>query len=275
MRHAIALALLWLSVGAAAGDDTKLLWHATRYGLPPARRFEKHRAREELAQRGAEGLRLAMAHAHLEIPLLPEVLMELVAKLDPKDAAPTLLEFTASEHSATRRWAAYLLGFLPTPEYAPQIRPLLRDEVARGAALRTLGKWRDRASLPDMIDALRDEREVRRVVAANALRDVGAAEAAPALVAALGDPMFTVREAAARALVRIGRPAEPALLVAAPRAAGHQLRGIIRVLGQIRSRRALGTLKRLSRHADPWVRADAMEAMQSIRGSAAKSVEAE
>jgi ornithine cyclodeaminase/alanine dehydrogenase len=60
--------------------------------------------------------------------------------------------------------------------------------------VRTLGKWRDAASVPAIAPFLSDGKERRRAQAATALGDLGDPAAAGALIAALDDPVCTVRQ---------------------------------------------------------------------------------
>jgi HEAT repeat protein len=68
-------------------------------------------------------------------------------------------------------------------------------------------------TVADFADQLRSPHARRRIRAANSLGGFGAlaADAVPALVGALDDPIAPVRAAAANALARIGAAAEPAI----------------------------------------------------------------
>ena len=131
--------------------------------------------------------------------------------------------------------------------------------------MRTLGKWRVKKAAPEIIPFLRHPREVRRIAAVNALRDIGDASIVPELMPLLGDDMFTVREAAARALSTMGREAERALIEALPESKGAARRHIIRTLGVMKSRRGVKPIRRLLEDADPAVREDAGNALAAIR----------
>ncbi|HOW98685.1 MAG TPA: HEAT repeat domain-containing protein [Kiritimatiellia bacterium] len=255
-----------VALAALAGVDEDLLLDATRYGSTPSKRAVKEKARAELFSRGPDGLRLVMRHVHLENVGVQGFAFEMVQELGAR-AAPVLVEFLGDEQALTRQLAAWYLGFGDTPEYAAPVLELLSDEKACGAAMRTLGKWRVRAAVPAILPFTRHERETRRVVAINALRDIGDPAAIPALRDALNDPFFTVREAAARALASLGRPAEQALLRALPGAKGGVRRHMVRALGAMRSRRAAGALRKLFKAEDPFVREDAAEALDRIRGA--------
>lgn len=264
MRIGALMLSLVLSTLAAEPDEA-LLRDATRYGSTPEKRARKEKARAELDGRGADGLSLVMRYVHLENVGVQGLAFEMVGKLDGREAAPVLAEFLRSEEALTRQLAAWFLGFCATPEYADEVARLLTDERACGAAIRTLGKWKARAAVPGILPFVGHEKEPRRVAAINALRDIGDPRAIPVLLGALDDPYFTVREAAARALATLGRPAEKALLRALPGAGAPARRHIIRTLGAMRSRRAAGVLRRLLKDSDPFVRSDAAEALARIR----------
>jgi HEAT repeat protein len=199
--------------------------------------------------------------------------LELAGKLDAADAAPVLVAHLDAGHAATRKYAAYLLGFLDTPEHAAAVLPLLDDPEVRGAAVRTLGKWGCRAAVPSIIPLLAEEKEVRRVLAANALGAIGDTSAVPALVEALGDGRFTVRKAAARALVALGADAEEALRRALPGLAGKARLEAVEVLGHGGSWRTRRVLRRLLNDPDPVTRRRAARSLwRADPGGAARDL---
>ena len=108
-------------------------------------------------------------------------------------------------------------------------------------------------------------KEPRRVVAVNALRDIGDPAAIPALIGALGDARFTVRKAAARALVTFGTPAEKALIRAVPEGRGVAQREMVRALGELQAEPAEKALRRLLPDAAPALRRDVDEALRRLQ----------
>lgn len=269
----VALAATALSA-AAAGLSTnelgslsfdELFFHVQRYGTTREKRENKRLARGELRTRGADSLAYLVRHAHVTNIWYGITAEYLVRRLDAAQAAPVLLDALESEHDQVRRYAAYFLGYYECPEHAGRILPLLDEEDGAGAAIRTLGKWKDRGAVPRILPHLEHEKERRRVTAANALGSIGARQAVPGLVAALADPYFTVRRAAGRALVSIGKPAERALLgVAGDDASGIARREAIRTLGTMRSRRAVRPLRRLLKADDRALRGEAARALLAI-----------
>lgn len=220
---AVVGCLLAFDAQAVEGKDSLpgLLYDATRYANTPGRKEAKRLAREELKQQLPAALREAMAYVHGDNVGLQVLVMEWVQSGPAETVVPTLLEFAGHERPETRRMALYLLGFHDTPEHAGEVLPHLEDPVTRGSALRTLGKWKIQAARPAAEKWLVDGEERLRVVAANALRDLAEPGAIPALIQALDDPVFTVRNTAARALLSFGseavKPIEAARTSAAPR----------------------------------------------------------
>lgn len=255
---------LGFEVKTATFDD--LIFHAQRYGNTKEKRADKAEAEKELFARGPESLRQLMAKIHFENVGIAVLAQNMVLQMDTQAVAQVLAEFLGASEPAARKMAAFFLGLHDTPDYADRVVPLLADDKAAGAAIRTLGKWRAQAAVPQIIPFLKHEKEPRRVAAANALGEIGDPAAVPALVEALGDPFFTVREAAARALTKPELKAESALLEALPGSSGAARRHIVRVLGQLKSSAAVPLLERLHEDPDPAVRDDAARALAAIRG---------
>jgi HEAT repeat protein len=248
-------------------DD--LLWHAQRYGSTELKRENKRLAREELFARGPDALAYLMEHVHVRNVWIRILAQDLVRKHEGAACAPVLLRFLTAEREETRRFAAYLLGFCDTPEYAGHVVRLLSDDAAAGAAVRTLGKWRTTAAGPVIVSFLLHEKERRRVLAANALRDIGDVRAVSGLIHALNDPFFTVRKAANRALVSFGKQIEKPALAALTEAKGRRRRELVSVLAEIRSRKAIRPLRRMLAGEDAALREDAARALWTIDPGAA------
>ena len=215
MTTKINLFLLFLLPAVlAAGGTTdlksapmdELVYHAQRYGNTAERREMKARAREELFTRGADSLRYLMGQVHIENVMVQVLTQQIVEQLKAEEAAPVLLDFLDNPRARTRKLAAYFLGFYDTPQYADRVTPLLADDEAAGAAIRTLGKWHIKSAVPAIVPFLSHGKEARRIAAANALRDIGDPVPLPELEKALNDPYFTVRETAARAIRALKTP---------------------------------------------------------------------
>ena len=259
------LCLVAARMSPAASYD-ELIFDAQRYGNTEEKRAAKKVAWDELMARGPEALGEVMKRSQLENVMIGVLAQNMVEQMDPAQTAPILVQSLSSEYPRTRKLAAFFLGWHDTPQYADAVLPLLGDDEAAGAALRTLGKWHVKKAVPDVLPFLRHPREMRRIAGVNALRDIGDPVVVPELMPLLGDDYFTVREAAARALSTFGRPAEHALLEALPTSEGAARRHIIRTLGVMKSRRAAKPLRRLLKDPDPDIRQDVEEALTSITG---------
>jgi len=193
-----------IAVAAHGADLEKLLLDATRYGSTPEKRERKAAAREALLKHMPDSLRVAMKYIHGDNVGVNVITMEWVESQPDEVVIPVMLEFLADPKPETRRLAIFFLGFKNGAVHAEKIMTHLNDEETRGAVLRTLGKWKIASARAEMEKALGDKKERIRIVAANALRDAGDPAAIPALLGALEDPVFTVRHAAARAIIKLG-----------------------------------------------------------------------
>ena len=272
MRRLLLLTLAALaacSVRAEMSTNTSydaLFLAATRYGNTEARRAEKESAREELFRRGPATLREIMDRFHMENVMLQVLAVELVRdRLPGPEAASVLMEFQDDERLNVRRGATYLLGFCPPTDPPARLLTLLREDQTRNAALRTLGKWKVEEAHPEIRRLLREgEKERTRVLAANALREFGDKQDLSILIEALGDPVFTVRNTAARAIASFGRAAHRPLLKALPESTGVARRQIVRLLGELRVDSARRPLRRLLEDADTGLRTDAGRALREL-----------
>jgi HEAT repeat protein len=268
---------VWLCAGRVAAvepaglDATNaplesLLSWAQREGSTPLKRENREAARAELFARGPESMRFLLARMDWKNDTVHQLLYEMVlGRVGADTCTPVLVKSLGAESVDTRRGAAYFLGFVPASADVAPLLPLLEDELTAGAAARTLGKWKRAEAVPAILPLLRHEKEPRRVLAVNALRDIGDARAIPGLVEALNDPVFTVRKAAARALATFGEPAVEALLAAAPVSSGVARREMARTLGSMRARRAVPQLRTwLKDPEDAGLRRDAAVALRTI-----------
>lgn len=269
LAAADALASADTNVFHSAGFG-ELVYHLQRYGNTPERKAAKAAAAQELDSRGTNALDYLMGVAHIENIMVQVYTEHLVNVLRAEEAAPVLLAYVDSDRGRTRRLAVYWLGMHDTPQHADRILARLDDDEACGAAIRTLGKWRVRSAIGKIAPFVQDPKEPRRVMAVNALGDMDDARAVPALLSALDDPVFTVREAAQAALQRLGAKAAAEVFEAADTAQGTRLRHLVKVIGSLPSWRAGRALKRYLKSDDPEVRADAA-ALLRVRGSAGAS----
>jgi len=213
LGHILVLFVLSFSSVATARSLDDFLYDATRYGNTPERREAKRVARDELKERMPESLHAAMQYVHGDHVMLQVLVMEWVMEMPSGVIVPVLLEYVDHERVETRRVAIFFLGFHQTPEHSDRLFPHLEEEQTRGSVLRTLGKWKIPAARVHAEKWLDDGGERLRVVAANALRDIGDPAAIPALIQAFDDPVFTVRNTAARAVISMGEIAIPHLSI--------------------------------------------------------------
>lgn len=203
----LMLSLSVFSAGAESLDD--LLFAATRYGSTPLKREMKLAARAELSKQMPAALRAAMKYIHGDNIGINVIVMEWVMEWPDEVVIPVMLEGLDDPKPETRRMAIFFLGFKKGAEHAEKIIPHLDNDTTRGAAIRTLGKWKYAGVRGSAESTLLTGNERQRVVAANALRDLADPAAVPVLVRALEDPVFTVRNAAARAIVILGADSLP------------------------------------------------------------------
>ncbi|GBC98349.1 hypothetical protein HRbin17_00851 [bacterium HR17] len=136
------------------------------------------------------------------------------------------------------------------------------DPLQRWGALAALGETGDPRVAPVLLRALRDQSPDVRAVAAAALGKLRYRQAAPQLVRALGDPNERVQAHAEWALERLGDDALPALQKGAERSS---LRWrIFRLMGRLKTRRAVSTLLEGLKDPNPRVRAMAAWALGEI-----------
>jgi HEAT repeat protein len=134
-----------------------------------------------------------------------EALARAAAKMGSSAVTP-LLRALGSEHTESRRWAAFALGLIKDPKAVdPLIQKLgdSRSEVRKSVAL-ALGELGDSRAIQPLIGALAHRDLETRRAAVKALGSLGAEEATDALVKAVADQSDRVQLPAIRALARIG-----------------------------------------------------------------------
>jgi HEAT repeat protein len=105
-----------------------------------------------------------------------------------------------------------------------------------------LGRRRDRAALPYLIDILNSGNEVWAIPAAIVLGEERYSQAADALVDAIASNLPGLHRAAVQALEELGRPAVPALIRALQHSDDHVRWHAARALGKIRAPQAISAL---------------------------------
>ena len=245
----------------ATATFDELFFNVQRYATTPERRERKELSRQELKARGADSLSFYVEHAGVDNSWYFMLADEEVSLLPPEVGVPVLLRELDSRQPKAAETAAFFLGRYDRPEYAARLLPLLDNEDTAGVAVRTLGHWKIRNAVPLIAGYLHHPKERRRIGAANALRHIADPRAAPSLIEALGDPVFTVRKAAARALVAIGKESEAPILKAFPGAARTPQREMMSVLGALGSKAGARLMRPLLASNDVAVRDDAARAL--------------
>jgi HEAT repeat protein len=136
-----------------------------------------------------------------------------------------------------------------------------------------LGRMRSDAAVDALVDAMGDESEDVRMVAARSLAAIGDPEAVRLLISALADSSRWTASMVAADLLKMGPPVVPALIeIASTSESGHagaHEAGVtaVRVLGEIRDHRGAPVLiDLLSRARDLNVRARAAAALGTVGG---------
>lgn len=123
------------------------------------------------------------------------------------EAVPALLRLLAHDDWKIQRYAVGILHARKVREAVPGIEGCLshpRAEVREMAVLALSGRFRQPEILPRLIEILRWDKSAKvRLTAIKGLAKFDAVQAAEALVAALDDPVLTVRQRASSALFRL------------------------------------------------------------------------
>jgi hypothetical protein len=242
-------------IQAEALDMETLLYHATRYGNTPLRKDNKARARHEVRKRLPGSFSDIMNRLHADNIGLQVFAMELVRETGPRELVAEMTPYIFSENQDIAKVAVFFLSFKDAGHLAGRVRPLLSDETLRGVSMRALAAWNDKESAPAISAFLTSTNERIRIASANALRDLADPAQIPALVKALDDPVFTVRNAAARAVVTFLHQAVPYLEQALSEAGDVRLRRqLFRCLGVIGTAEASAAYHRAAQgESSPWV----------------------
>lgn len=206
-------------------------------------------------------------------------LEEILVKMGVPAVKPLTAAFTleAARIDVTRgaRLAATVLGRIGDPEPVGALAAAggHRDWKVRSAVAEALGLLARPQATPALVALLKDENEIVRKSAAVALGRIAVkADAAPrldpgtvdALIAAMGDPFYSVRESAQGALVAAGGPAVPKLVEEAVAGSGEARVLAAMALGMMKAKESTGKLRALVGSPDWVVRAYAIEALGRI-----------
>jgi HEAT repeat protein len=183
------------------------------------------------------------------------------------------------ERVDTTRGARLAAGILGRIGDGEAVAPLVEarghtDWKVRAAVAGALGRIAEPDAIPGLVELLSDANEIVRTSAAVGLARIAeagkggsaavAAQGLDALLAALADPYYSVRESAERTIVAVGKPAVDPLIELATGAKEPTRLVAIRTLGEIGNRDAVRTLRDLVRSESWTVAAYAAEALGKI-----------
>jgi HEAT repeat protein len=223
----------------------------------------------ELKQSGPSTLPYLLSRLDSPNVLVQAKTEELIDHLG-TNAVPFLIAgLEAAPNDEVARLCCYFLArFEAATNAIPRVLPLLARDKTRPVALYTLGHLRARAAVAPAVAALREERELARLRAAQALGRIGDRQAVPALLAALDDELWTVRYAAQDALVALGRsslgPLRAAWAKAPPRARPH----LLDALAKLGDRRAVAWAEQFYAQDDPLVRTARRNQLRALLATA-------
>lgn len=191
----------------------------------------------------------------------------------PASHAPALASLDHAD-AGVRREAVAVLGWLRRQDALAALATLAAgdpDPEVRRAATGALGYAVDNSDiLPALLGALNDDVWFVREEAAGTLGKLQLTAAAEALIAGLDDSYWQVRIRAARSLGRIKSPAAvPALLLALQHAISNLRKEAALALGEIGQPGALAGLQAALQDSDPEVRKAVRIALAQLEGQAA------
>jgi hypothetical protein len=182
----------------------RLVRRATRDWETDDEKRDAEIADKELKQRAVEVLPYLLTRLDSPSVMLRVKAEELVDLLG-SNAVPLLVTGlqTAANDEVARGCGAMLARFEWATNAIPALLPLLDREKTRAAALYTLGHLRAREAFAPATAALRDERELVRLRAVQALGRIGDVRAIPFLEPLRRDARFYVRFAAEEAIANL------------------------------------------------------------------------
>ena len=193
------------------------------------------RARQALLTKGVPAVDYTIANKLATTDGLEYRVLEQLAEAFPDSFAARLLPHLSDPKEMVRRNVIGLIGTLEWKPARVPLEKLLAEKAQAKLASRvigTLGLIGDPAARPAVRPYLRDAAERRRLAAIGAVAALKDTLSLPALAERLGDPMLTVRSAAASALIGFRDLAvDP---ICASLAAGGDQRAVrLRTLGRI------------------------------------------
>ena len=199
-----------------------------------------------------------------------------VRELRVQDSFGPALDALNDQDAQVRREAVAVLGYLKCPEALQALNAIVAGDPSpevRRAAAGAIGFANDAATLaavlPALLAALDDPEWQVREEAATTLGKVRLQDAAPNLIAALDDAYWQVRLRAARSLGRLKSSAAlPGLIAALTHTISNLRKEAALALGEIASPLALQALQVAAEDPDPEVRKSARLAIQQTQAAA-------
>ncbi len=247
---------------------------AVNYGAKPGKETEeKEAAIQFFIDQGDEGIRFFISKLHIKNVII-RVTLEKILKSIGTDAVPGLIEGLQNENDRTRRLLVRFLGDSKDRRAVPPLLELLRqDAELQSYIFQSLGDLKAEEAVPVLVQGLNAEKEADRIYAAVALGHIKSQNAVTELIQTLSDPVFTVRNAAAEALIETGKPGEKQMVKALKTAEGYLELHLVEILGRMKSKKALKLLRKKLNSDDWLLQGLAIEAVGNINpGKATKSV---
>lgn len=197
----------------------------------------------------------------------------------PDSAAPYLIRAFASESRDARRTAIFVFEQLKYRPAVPALLQALQEsgyEKQRPAILASLGEIDEMSAVADLLPFASSPVERERIAAISSLGKLRDRRGYPAMIAALGDPLYTVRSASILAIslqsADVLLPLSEAMLKAPDREVQDGLRAVAALAAQWKSdEKQRGQISRLSplvrrylEHPVPRIRASALAAAEHV-----------
>ena len=196
-----------VETGGVSDAEVERLWVQATTAQEPGDRAQAVRAIARLGEKAVPHIVAKLQSSELDVARGAWALLAQIGS----PAVPELLRIVADGSAREAQMAMAVLGQIADPRAA---LPLVRQAKApqwrrRAAAAASMGALRGEDTAAALEDLLRDSDEDVRRSAVVALGIRGAAESAVPISEMLGDPVYSVRFAAADALVKLGVPCPP------------------------------------------------------------------
>lgn len=226
------------------------------------------KAVEELVQIGEPAVDPLIAALHPEVRFVSARACLALARIGIPKAVKAVYEALDKGGGGVRSEAASALRYIGSDRALNRLLELVKkdgDPRVRISAAGALGAMKSGKSLDVLAAALKDPYEYVRSEAAAALGSIGSNKSIEPLVQALGDESGVVREMAQASLVKIAKPAIPAIARTLGDRNPQARRTAARMLGKIASEQAVTVLIEALSDKDWKVRNESAVALARIR----------